>query len=298
MREVFIGQVDLVVRARPLDWRFGRLAARLFSARLRLRLTRRELGFVLRLLARMAFLGSRLDLRPHLGQLAQTLLAPRQFVRYRHAVGNVRLVRRFGFGHQIGDLGFQLRLDLAGMLMRQRAVPAGVGVDLRTVQRHRPHFQNAHLPRQLQHLNEQSFDLREKAPPEGRDRVVVGMIVGRDEPECHRVHRSHAPACGSKTRPSHSRKPEGPAAFADDTTPTRNRDKCRSSREDRAPRQPPRQIAPDVFREAIRRPREAARTPSRDRSCENCSSKPPAALRESMPVSSAIAGAALSPTGC
>ena len=142
---------------------------------------------MLRLLARMAFLGPRLDLRPRLGQLAQPLLAPRQFVRYRHAVGKVRRVGRFGFGHQIGDLGFQLRLDLAGVFIRQRTVPAGVGVNLRAVQRHRPHLQNAHLPRQLQHLNEQSFDLLEKAAPEGRNRVVVGMIVGRDEPERHRV---------------------------------------------------------------------------------------------------------------
>ena len=42
--------------------------------------------------------------------------------------------------------------------------------------------------------------------------------------------------------------------------------------EDRAPRTP-RQTAPDVSRKAIRRPREAARTPSRDRSSENCPSK-------------------------
>ena len=61
---LLVGQVDLVVGARPLDRRFGRLAAGLFPARLRLRLPRREPGFVLRLLARMAFLGPRLDLRP------------------------------------------------------------------------------------------------------------------------------------------------------------------------------------------------------------------------------------------
>src|SRR5271166_5955245 len=73
--------------------------------------------------------------------------------------------------------------------IQERTVPAGVGVNLRAVQRHRPHLQNAHLPRQQQHSNEQSFDLREKAPPERRDRVVVGMIVGRDEPERHRVVR-------------------------------------------------------------------------------------------------------------
>ena len=144
--------------------------------------------------------------------LAQALLAPRQFVGDRHAVGNVRLVRRLGLGHQIGHLGLQLRLDLARMLIGQRAVPAGVGVDLRAVERHRAHLQHAHLARQQQHLNEQRLDLLQKPPPERRDRVVVGMVVRRDEAERHRSHRSPAPACGSKTPPSHSRKPECPAA--------------------------------------------------------------------------------------
>ena len=81
----------------------------------------------------------------------------------------------------------QLRFDLARMLVRQRAVPAGVGVDLRAVQRHRAHLQHAHLARQQQHLNEQRLDLFQKPTPERRDRVVVGMIVGGDETKRHRV---------------------------------------------------------------------------------------------------------------
>src|SRR5271157_6263150 len=90
-----------------LIWSFGRgpstggsggLAPGLFPARLGLRLPRREPGFVLSLLARMAFLGPRLDLLARLGQLAQTLLAPRQFVRYRHAVGNLHRVSRIRWG--------------------------------------------------------------------------------------------------------------------------------------------------------------------------------------------------------
>ena len=142
---------------------------------------------MLRLLARVAFLGARLDLRARFGDLAQTLLAPRQFVGYRHAVRNVRRVRRLGFGHEIGDFGLQLRLDLARMFIGQRAVPAGVGVDFRAVEPERAHLQHAHLARQQQHLNEQPLDLLEKPPPERRDRVVVGMIVGRNEAERHRV---------------------------------------------------------------------------------------------------------------
>jgi len=65
----------------------------------------------------MALLGARLNRRTRSGDLAQTLLAQRQFVGDRHPVGKVRHVRRLGLGHQIGDFGFQLRLDLARMFI-------------------------------------------------------------------------------------------------------------------------------------------------------------------------------------
>jgi hypothetical protein len=54
--------------------------------------------------------------------------------------------------------------------------------------------------------------------------------VSRTVQACQERDAVAAPACGSKTPPSHSRKPEDPATFADDATPTRNRDDCRSSR--------------------------------------------------------------------
>ena len=92
-----------------------------------------------------------------------------------------------GFGHQPGDLRLQLRLDLARVFIRQRAVPAGVGMDFRAVEPDRPHVQHAHLARQQQHLNEQPLDLLEKSSPERRNRVMVGMIVSRYEAERHRV---------------------------------------------------------------------------------------------------------------
>ena len=142
---------------------------------------------MVRHLPRVAFLGARLDLRTRFGNLAQTFLAPRQFVGNRHAIGNVRRVRRLAFGHQLGDLRLQLRLDLARLFIRQRAVPAGVGVDFRAVEPDRSHSQNAHLAREQQHLNEQPLDLLEKPPPERRNRVMVGMIVSRNEAERHRV---------------------------------------------------------------------------------------------------------------
>ena len=119
---VFVGEINLIARQRPLGWRLRRLAAGLLARGRMLGVARREFGFILRHLARVAFLGARLDLRACFGDLAQTLLAPRQFVGNRHAIGNVRRVRRLGFGHQLGDLRLQLRLDLARVFIRQRAV--------------------------------------------------------------------------------------------------------------------------------------------------------------------------------
>jgi hypothetical protein len=45
------------------------------------------------------------------------------------------LIRRLNFCHQFGHFGLQLGLDLAGMLIGQRAVAAGIGVDLGAIQR-------------------------------------------------------------------------------------------------------------------------------------------------------------------
>ena len=99
------------------------------------------------------------------------------------------MIRGFGPRQQLGHFGLQLRLDLARVLIRKRTVPAGIGVDLRAVERHRAQLEHPYLARQCQHLHEQPFDLLEKAPPKRRDRVVIGMVVCRDEAERHRIVR-------------------------------------------------------------------------------------------------------------
>ncbi len=75
------------------------------------------------------------------------------------------------------------------MLIGQRAVPAGIGVNLRAVQRHRAQLEQAHLARQLQHPHEQRCNVLEKTPAKRRDGVVVRMIVRRNEAERHRIIR-------------------------------------------------------------------------------------------------------------
>ena len=171
----------------PSTGRLRRLAAGLLARGRDLGLAHRHLGFVLGRLARMPLLGPRLDRRPRLRDLTQPLLAPRQFLRNRHPVGNVGGVRRLRLGQQVGDLGLQLRLDLARVFVGERAVPARVGVDLRAVQPDRPHLQHAHLAGQLQHLDEQLLDLLQETPSKGRYRVVVGMRAAREEAKRNRV---------------------------------------------------------------------------------------------------------------
>jgi hypothetical protein len=88
--------------------------------------------------------------------------------------------------------------------------PAGIGVDLRAVERHRTQLEHPYLARQCQHLHEQPFDLLEKAPPKRRDRVVIGMVVCRDEAERHRIVRrtlqlpAGKHACGVAVNSGHS----------------------------------------------------------------------------------------------
>jgi hypothetical protein len=113
--------------------RLRRPAARLAAGRRHLLLARLELGLVLGLRARKPLLGPRLDRRLGRGDAGQPVLAPGQLLRHRHPVRHIRPIGRLRQRQQLGDLGLELRLDLARMLIGQRAVPAGVGVHLGAV---------------------------------------------------------------------------------------------------------------------------------------------------------------------
>src|SRR5882672_10768908 len=158
------------------------------------------------------------------------------------------------------------------MFIGKRTVSAGVSVDLRAVDPQSAQLQHAHLTRQKQHLNQQPFDLLEESLPERRDGVVVGMIVSRDKTETPPSHKSPAPASGSKISPSHSHKPECPAASSDGRTPNPSRDSFRSSREGPSRQSPPPQTAPDASPVATRLPTAAEEIRSRGQSCGNYSS--------------------------
>src|ERR1700751_2091047 len=89
---------------------------------------------------------------------------------------------------------------------------------------------------------------------------------------------SHAPASGSKTPPSHSRKPTAPAASPGGTTPNPTRGSCRSAPAEPDPQSLPPQSAQIAVGPATHPHRAAAETPSADPLGESCSSPtaPPA----------------------
>jgi hypothetical protein len=63
-------------------------------------------------------LRAHLDRCASLGDHGQTLLASRQLLGDRHPIRHVRLIGCLGLRHEFSDLGLQLGLDLACMLIR------------------------------------------------------------------------------------------------------------------------------------------------------------------------------------
>jgi len=174
---------------------------------------------MLGLLSFIPLLGAGFELGAGLGKLRQALLAACQFLRNRHAVGHIRFVRGFRPRQQLGHFRFSIA---PRSCRRAHTTTRCAGWHWRgswCVQRDGAHLEHPHLARQLQHLHKQPLDLLEKAPAERRDRVVVGMVVRRDEAERNRIVRRPLRASDSKTLPSHTRKREDPAAAQDDTKP-------------------------------------------------------------------------------
>ena len=65
----------------------------------------------------------------------------------------------------------------------------GIGFDLRAVEAHRAQLQHAHRIGHYEQLHEEGLQLRQETLAEGRDGVVIGVAIGRDEAEGHRVVR-------------------------------------------------------------------------------------------------------------
>ncbi len=70
--------------------------------------------------------------------------------------------------------------DLLDVSVRQRAMPAGIGVNLRAVQTDRAKRRESVLPGHLQHLDKGVAELLAESFPEGGQGVVVWMAIASD----------------------------------------------------------------------------------------------------------------------
>ena len=70
----------------------------------------------------------------------------------------------------------------------------GVGVNLGAIERDGAKLEQLHLPGNTQHLHEQRCQLLQKAPAEGAQRVMVGLLVASDIAKSNRVMRRHLDA--------------------------------------------------------------------------------------------------------
>jgi hypothetical protein len=88
-------------------------------------------------------------------------------------------VGRLGPTHEFRDLQLQLIHKLAGPPVRDRTVLAGVGVELAAVDADHAELEQLQLPGQEENLQEALGHRLEVASPEGRDRVVIRVLVRR-----------------------------------------------------------------------------------------------------------------------
>ena len=90
-------------------------------------------------------------------------------------------VARLGTVHQIGDLQPQPIDQLPRPVIPDRAMLARIGIELGAVDADHAHLHQLQLLGQKQNLKEALSYRRHVVAPEGRDRVMVGMIVGGHE---------------------------------------------------------------------------------------------------------------------
>lgn len=126
-----------------------------------------------------------------LGNCFEPIFAPRK-LRRNIRVGNDRLVdaiRFLGkFEHSL-DLISQLRFETISTFEAQRAVLGGIRLDLGSIQTHAPNLQALEFFGEQQDLIEHFLEMWQEPTPKRGNRIMVGMLIGRDITEGHRVVR-------------------------------------------------------------------------------------------------------------
>ena len=103
----------------------------------------------------------------------------------------------FGQCQQFLNFGLELDFQLLDMPMRERTVARGIGMDLGAIKAHGAQFEQLQLLRVFEPLHKETGPFVEETSAEGRQGMVIGMVVGGDVAEGNRViGRPLQPATG------------------------------------------------------------------------------------------------------
>ena len=158
---LFVSEVDLIVGTRSWGGRLGWLAAGLSTVGF-LRRAGVELGLMVGLLSGGALGRPLFDLNLGRGDRCQAILAALDLHGHAHAVGDVGPIGLLGHCQQLLNLALELGLNDLGMPIGQRAMAAGVRVDLDGAE-----AIELLLAGDLQHLDKGVLKLLGETPPEG-----------------------------------------------------------------------------------------------------------------------------------
>jgi len=113
-------------------------------------------------------------------QVAQSLPA-RDLLRQGLGILLATAVQGLRSRHQLRDLQLQLIDQRTGAIISHRAVLRAIGIKLRPVNADNPDLHQLQLLGQKQNLQETLANRREVLAPKGRNRIMVGMVVGGHE---------------------------------------------------------------------------------------------------------------------
>ena len=184
---LFVGEVDLVFI--PCAFLRGNraFASRCLAGVRCFGLALGQLGLVLGLFLLKTLTRTFFNLSFGLPDGTETVFTAGDLVGQVEACRYLLVVRFCGQREELLDFSLQLLFELLDVAVTQRAVPGCVGVDFGAVQRDVAQLEHAHRAGDEQHLNHESFDLRQEPFAESVQGVVVGVQVRRNVQERHGI---------------------------------------------------------------------------------------------------------------
>ncbi len=186
---VRIGEVVLILVARSRRRRLGGTSAGLASGLPSFLFSLSQLGGILGLFRRIAFLGTRFQHLLGLGQVDQPPFPKGDFVCEVQPVGQIALLQLFAQHKQLVNLLAQLTFEFKQTFVTDGMALGGIRMELASIQTDVAQVQGPRFLGHQQDLDKQGLEIGQKRLPKVGDRVVVRMQTPRNEPKRDRFIR-------------------------------------------------------------------------------------------------------------